>query len=415
MDESAGSGAEDRNDSEAKNTVKADALKHRVCEWVDSRREALLAISHEIHAKPELAFEERAACALLVRTFQDAGLEVKPGSHGLDTAFRGDFGASDGPCVALVAEYDALPEIGHACGHNLIATASVGASLALLDMADELPGRIRVLGTPAEEVGAGKEIMARNGAFEDVDCAMMIHPAGFNLPAMPCICKTDVDVIYKGRASHAAAAPERGINALDALVNAYQSIAALRQHIRPDERIHGIFLEAGQAANVVPERAVGRFYVRSPHEGGLAKLKVRVAACLEAGAIATGAEIETQWSEIDYLDLWSNQPLQDTFQANAESLGREFIPMSALGGSMAGSTDMGNISQRVPSIHPMLQASPPSINIHNREFADYAGGEMGDLAALDGAKSLAMTAIDFLFDADLRSRTKNIFDAANSK
>jgi amidohydrolase len=395
--------------------AKADSLKRRVRDWVDSEREALLAISHEIHAHPELAFEEHKACALLVRSLRDLGLEVESGSHGLETAFRTDFGTGPGPCVALVAEYDALPEIGHACGHNLIATASVGAGMALLSMADELPGRVRILGTPAEEGGAGKEIMLRQGAFEGVDCAMMMHPAGFNLPTMPCICKADVDVTYRGRASHASAAPERGINALDALVSGYQSIAALRQHIKPSERIHGIILDGGQAPNVVPERAMGRFYVRSPYESGLAKLKARVAACLEAGAIATGAEVEMTWSEIDYLDMWSNQPLEEKFQTNAEALGREFIPISALSSSMAGSTDMGNVSHKVPSIHPMLAASPPRINIHNREFADYAGGEMGDHAALDGAKSLAMTAIDFLFDAELRTRTRNVFDNTEAR
>ncbi len=405
--------AEGMSDPDTK--ARIDPLKQAICDWVDSRRSDLLAISHELHANPELAFKEHKACALLVRSLRDSGLEVQAGSHGLDTAFRSDFGGSSSPCVALVAEYDALPDIGHACGHNLIATASVGAGMALASLAGELPGSVRILGTPAEEDGAGKEIMLRQGAFEGVDCAMMIHPAGFNLPAMPCICKADVDVVYRGRAAHAAAAPERGINALDALVTAYQGIAALRQHIHPTERIHGIIIDGGQAPNIVPERASGRFYVRSPHESGLAKLKARVAACLEAGGVATGAEVEIEWSEIDYLDLWSNQPLQESFQSNAETLGRKFIPMSALSPMMAGSTDMGNVSQRVPSIHPMLASSPPNTNIHNREFADYAGGQMGDEAALDGAKSLAMTAIDFLFDANLRSRTQNVFDSIEAK
>jgi len=387
-----------------------EALKAQLCDWVDSQRADLLRVSHQIHANPELAFEERQACNLLVETLRKAGLDVATGSGGLETAFSTTFGAESGPCVALLAEYDALPEIGHACGHNLIATASVGAGLALASLADELPGRVRVLGTPAEEKGGGKAIMMKAGAFEGVDCALMIHPAGFNLGAMPCICKTDVNVVYRGRASHASAAPERGVNALDALVLAYQSVAALRQHIRPDERINGIITDGGKAANIVPEAAAGTFYVRSPYQKGLERLRKRVHACFEAGAQATGATLEIEWSEIDYLDLRSSTPLEQTFQANAEQLGREFIPADAIAPMMAGSTDMGNVSHEFPSIHPMLAAAPRNVSIHNREFADYAGGEMGDLAALDGAKALAMTALDYLYSESLQERTRNVFE-----
>jgi amidohydrolase len=387
-----------------------DELKREACEWIDSRRSELIEISRKIHARPELSFEEYAASALLIEVLGAAGLEVESGSYGLDTAFEAEFGAGEGPRVALLAEYDALPEIGHACGHNLIATASVGASLALLNQTRSLPGRVRILGTPAEEDGGGKELMLRKGAFEGVDCALMMHPAGFNLAAMPCISKAEVEVVYRGRASHAAAAPERGINALDALVVAYQSVGALRQHIAPDERIHGIFVDGGQAPNIVPERAAGRFFVRSPFRPGLEDLKKRVEGCFEAGAAATGAELEVTWGDVDYLDLRSNIPLQETFQSNAEFLGRRFIPQGMIPGAMAGSTDMGNVSHHVPSIHPMLAAAPPRVNIHNREFADHAGSELGDEAAIDGAKILAMTAIEFLYDPDLRERTRNAFE-----
>lgn len=390
-------------------------LKTQICNWVDSQRVDLLRISHEIHAKPELAFEEHEACRVLVETLRKAGLDVATGSGGLETAFSSEFGAESGPCVALLAEYDALPEIGHACGHNLIATASVGAGLALASIANELPGRVRVLGTPAEENGGGKAIMLKAGAFAGVDCALMIHPAGFNLGAMPCICKTDVKVVYHGRAAHASAAPERGINALDALVLAYQSVAALRQHIRSDERIHGIITDGGKAANIVPETAAGTFYVRSPYQKGLARLRKRVHACFEAGAQATGATLEIAWSDVNYLDLRSNAPLEQRFQANAEQLGREFIPPDAIAPMMAGSTDMGNVSHEFPSIHPMLAAAPMNVSIHNRDFADYAGGEMGDLAALDGAKALAMTALDYLYSPALQERTRNVFEHSEAR
>jgi len=387
----------------------ANELKQRVQEWLDSRRKDLLHVSHEIHAHPELAFEEHRASALLIETLRAAGLEVEAPSHGLETAFLSDFGSEGGARVAILAEYDALPDIGHACGHNLIATSAIGAGLALAALGEHLPGRIRILGTPAEEGGGGKELMLRQGAFQDVDCALMMHPAGFNLSAMPCICRSEVEVVYRGRAAHAAASPESGINALDALVLAYQSIGALRQHIRPDERIHGIITDGGEAPNIVPERASGRFYVRSPFQPGLEALKQRVTGCFEAGAAATGASVEVTWGEADYLDLRSNAPLEETFQANAESLGRRFIPKDLIPSSMAGSTDMGNVSHAVPSIHPMLAAAPPNINIHNREFADHAGSEMGDDAAIDGAKILAMTAIDYLCDESLQERARNVF------
>jgi amidohydrolase len=388
----------------------ADALKKEACEAVDRMAPALLRISRRIHARPELAFEEREAQALLVDALRGAGLPVEAGAYGLDTAFAAEFG-SGVACVALLAEYDALPEIGHACGHNLIATAGVGAALALAQLAGRLPGRVRVLGTPAEERGCGKELMARCGALDGVDAAMMIHPASVNLVTMPCVCLAELDVSYRGEAAHAAAMPERGINALDALVIAYQGIAALRQHIRSSERIHGIITEGGRAPNIVPERAAGRFYVRAASQAELAPLKRRVEGCFRAGAEATGAELDLRWGDADYLDIRFNEPLADSFQRNAESLGRVFFPIDKLPASLQGSTDMGNVSQRVPSIHPMLAAAPVHCTIHNAEFARWAGSDLGDAAAIDGAKALAMTALDFLTDASLRERARAAFEA----
>jgi amidohydrolase len=388
--------------------------KDDLCVAIDAMAGDLLAVSRDIHANPELAFEERRAAALLVETLRGAGLAVDVGSYGLDTAFQSEFGADAIPCVALLAEYDALPEIGHACGHNLIATASLGAALALASLADRLPGRVRLLGTPAEEHGCGKELMAREGAFEGVDAALMMHPSSVNLVSMPCIAMAELDVVYHGRAAHAAAMPERGINALDALVIGYQAVAALRQHIARDERIHGIVTDGGEAPNIVPERAAGRFYVRAADAQALAPLKQRVEACFRAGADATGADVEILWGAADYLDIRFNEPLASAFRVNAEKLGREFFPYDKLPPSIQGSTDMGNISYRVPSIHPMLAAAPLHCTIHNPEFAKWAGSEMGDAAALDGAKALAMTALDFLCDADLRERSRNVFEAAGA-
>ena len=392
-----------------------ERLKSEVCDAVDALRGTLLHVSHEIHANPELAFEEHHAARLLIETLENAGLSVEAGAFGLETAFASDFGPDGAPCVALLAEYDALPKIGHACGHNLIATASVGAGLALATLSERIPGRVRVLGTPAEEHGGGKELMARNGALEGVDAALMMHPANLNLTTMPCIAMAEVDVVYEGLAAHASAMPDRGINALDGLMIAYQSIAALRQHIPLGQRIHGIVTDGGQAPNIVPERAAGRFYVRAANFEELEPLKRRVEGCFRAGAEATGAKVAIQWGEADYRNLLFNAPLADAFRANAERLGREFFPVEKIPGNFAGSTDMGNVSYRTPSIHPMLACAPFQCTIHNAEFEKWAGSESGDDAALDGAKALAMTALDFFIDRDLRERSRNIFEAEQGK
>jgi amidohydrolase len=388
----------------------AAELKQAVCAAVDDIREELLRLSHGIHAKPELAFEEREAAALLSESIRRSGLEVETGAYGLETAFAAEFGSGDAGCVAILAEYDALPEIGHACGHNIIASAGVGAGLALFALADRLPGKVRILGTPAEERGGGKELMARKGAFDGVDAAMMVHPAGANLVTMPSLACSEVDVRYRGRASHASAMPEQGINALDALVIAYQSIGALRQHIGIFERIHGIITNGGQAPNIVPENAAGRFYVRAANADELATLKGRVENCFRAGANATGAELELAWNEVDYLDIRFNEPLAESYRANAEALGRVFFPIDKVPAGLAGSTDMGNVSYRVPSIHPMIASAPLNCSIHNPEFEQWAGGEMGDEAAVDGAKALAMTAVDYLCSPELRQRTRESFE-----
>lgn len=386
-------------------------LNTTITSYIDTIADELLRVSRTIHANPELAFKETDACALLASTATAHGLQTTSGAYGLDTAFEGTItGNASGPNIAVLAEYDALPGIGHACGHNLIATSALGASLALNHVKDQLGGRATFLGTPAEERGGGKEVMARNGAFEHVDAAIMMHPAGINLSTMPCICVAEVEVIYHGRSAHASAMPHKGLNALDGLLLAYQGISNLRQHIQATERIHGIVTEGGQAPNIVPDRAVGEFYVRAKNAEELEALKPRVRACFDAGAQASGTRVEVLWAGVDYLDLNTNWPLAKAFQKHAESIGREFYPLEKLGTSGSGSTDMGNVSYRVPSIHPMLAAAPPKVVIHNPEFAKYAGSEMGDQAALDGAKSLALTAVEYLTDATLQQQSQRAFE-----
>ena len=386
-------------------------LKKQVCDVIDTMAGELVEASHAIHANPEIAFEETFAHGLLTDKVAEHGLEVERHACGLDTAFISSFGADNkgDATVGILSEYDALPGIGHACGHNIIATTGLGAALALSKLGGNLPGRVRYLGTPAEESGNGKELMARQGAFDGLDAAMMVHPAGVDLITMPSLAVNEVRVTYTGKPSHASAMPHAGINALDGLVTAYQSIAQLRQHIKQSERIHGIFNEAGLAPNIVPDRAVGTFYVRAENGLALADLKKRVQNCFEAGALAAGCEVQIDWALGDYLEIKDSWPIAQRYQQNAESLGRDFFPIEKMPSGGAGSTDMGNVSHRVPSIHPMIACAPPSVVIHNPEFAKWAGSETGDKAVIDGAKALAMTAIDVLTDQALMQDAKAQF------
>lgn len=385
-----------------------EELKAQLCGVIDALAPELISVSHEIHANPELAFHEVKAAALLTRKLEEADLPVTREAFGLETGFATSFGTK-GPEVGILSEYDALPDIGHACGHNIIATTGLGATLALATLNGNLPGRVRYLGTPAEEKGGGKEIMAQQGAFDGLDAAMMMHPAGVDLKTMPCICISEVQATYHGKTAHASAMPHAGRNALDGLVTAYQSIAQLRQHIQHTERIHGIITKGGSAPNIVPDLAEGLFYIRAANAIELAALKTRVIACFEAGALATGCQVELTWAQADYLEMKTSWPIADAFETNAKQLGRKFFPLEKLPTSSLGSTDMGNVSHRVPSIHPMLSCAPPHVVIHNPEFAKWAASDMGDTACLDGAKALAMTAIDFMLDKDMQDAAKAQF------
>ncbi len=388
-----------------------ELLKKDAVAAVDSLRGELLELSHAIHREPELALEEFKAAARLTNAVERHDLPVSRESFGLKTAYVSEFGRGDGPTIAILSEYDALPGVGHACGHNIIAAAGLGAALALASLGARLPGRVRYLGSPAEERFGGKEIIARAGAFERADAAMMVHPSNLNLTAMPCIAFSEVEATFYGRAAHASAMPYCGLNALDAVVGAYQSIAQLRQHIRQTERLHGIITDGGLAANIVPERAACRFYVRAADMHELAALKKRVQACFEAGALSSGCTVEIRWGDTDYLDLKTNRPMAEAFAKNAGALGRAFYPVENIPASFAGSTDMGNVSHRLPSIHPMLAVAPAGVIIHNAEFATWAQSSKGDEGVIDGAKALAQTALDLMGDPALLSATKADFAA----
>ncbi len=388
-----------------------DSLRKDVISAIESMRGSLLDLSHAIHAEPELSLHEFKAAARLSAEVEKHELPVTREAFGLKTAYVSEFGRAEGPTIAILSEYDALPGIGHACGHNIIATIGFGAAMALAKLGAGLPGKVRYLGTPAEEAHGGKELMARLGAFAGTDAAMMVHPSNMNLMTMPCIAVADVEAVFHGKAAHASAMPHRGVNALDAVVTAYSAIAQLRQHIHNTERIHGIITDGGMAPNIVPERASCRFFIRAADVHDLAKLKQRVLACFEAGALATGCRLELNWSGSDYLDLKTNWPMAEVFERHAKGLGREFFPMEDIPSGFAGSTDMGNVSHRVPSIHPMLSAAPADVIIHNPEFTRWAGSAQGDDAVIDGAKALALTALEVMAEPHLLSRVRADFEA----
>lgn len=379
-----------------------EALKRRTCDEVDRLADRLIDASHQIHAHPELNFEEVFAHDLLTSILDDEGRAPERHAYGVGTAFESRAG-STGPDIAVLCEYDALPGIGHACGHNVIATAGLGAGLAAAVLAEEMGGRVRIMGTPAEEGGGGKILMARQGAFDGVAAAMMVHPADADLIRMDCIAVQEMYIDYHGKAAHAAAAPQEGRNALDAAVLGYMNVAALRQHILPAERIHGIFVRAGDKANIVPAETAMTWMIRSSNIASLQPLKARVVQCLEASAVATGCSCDVSWQGVTFADMVDNGPMVAAYVDNAARVGRTVQDPRASGKSVVGSTDMGNISYLVPSIHPMIQVAEAGVPIHTIDFATWARSEKGDLAVLDGAKVMAMTVLDLWASESLRA------------
>lgn len=370
-----------------------EELKLRACARIDEVAQDLVDASHHIHDNPELNFEEHIASELLSRLSSTHGMPVDRNAFGCETGFAGDIGS--GATVCIMSEYDALPDIGHGCGHNIIATAGLGAAIGLAFVAGDAGGRLRYLGTPAEEGGGGKLVMARNGCLEGVDIAMMVHSADADLTTIDAIALQQLFVEYGGEAAHAAAAPERGRNALDAAVLGYMAVGALRQHILPTERIHGIFVRGGSKPNIVPHDAATEWYVRSDTMTSLSQLKPRVVAALESGAHACGCTVHHEWDANPYADMVTNNNLSAMYIANAATTGRTVRLPGAEGRRVVGSTDMGNISHLVPSIHPMIASATAGTAIHTTAFERESKTAMADRAVIDGAKIMAMTAIDF--------------------
>ena len=383
-------------------------IKQQVCLDIDNRAADLISISHEIHAHPELNYQEKFAHDRLTQYIADSKIKVDRGAFELETAFDASVRGGSGPTVAVLCEYDALPGIGHACGHNIIAAAGLGAGVALSAVAEVCGGNLRLMGTPAEEGGGGKIEMARKGAFNNIDAAMMIHPSDQDLARMNAIAIQQLFVRYQGLAAHAAVSPDKGKNALDAAVLGYMNVAAMRQHIRPTERMHGIFTKAGEKPNIVPREAEMDWYVRSDTIETLQPLKARIAKCLEAGAMAADCTVSFDWQKNTYADLVDNLPLLTSYVLNSAQMGRD-LTTDFLPGTGGGSTDMGNLSYLVPSIHPMLQVAPRGVSLHSAQVAEFTASKEADKAVLDGAKIMAMTAIDMWLSDTLSSQVQVAF------
>lgn len=380
-------------------------VKAAAKEKLDASRLRILDLSHRIHANPESGYREKKAAAWITEMLSEAGFCVDTGICDLPTAFSAKAG-SGSLHVSICAEYDALPGIGHACGHNIIAAAAVGAGLAAAGIADEIGLTVEVIGTPAEESGnaGGKILLIERGAFSGVHAAMMIHPAPFDTLTPKIIAASMFDVHYTGKEAHASSYPEVGINAADALTVAQTAIGLLRQHILPTDRIHGIITKGGDAPNIVPAHTTARYLVRGETLARLEELRPRVYACFEAGAVASGAKLEIEGGDKPYADMIHDQDIAELYRRNSELLGRSFADADAAEKKAAASTDMGNVSHVIPSIHPMLGIdSLPAVN-HQKEFADKCVTDSADQAIYDGALAMAWTAIDLATDNSVRNR-----------
>ncbi|HEY5640750.1 MAG TPA: M20 family metallopeptidase [Dehalococcoidia bacterium] len=370
---------------------------------VDEIRESLIDLSHRIHANPELRFEEHKSSGWAADALEEAGLPVERGACSLPTAFIARAGS--GPLhVAICAEYDALPEIGHACGHNIIASAAVGAGIAAASVADEVGLTVSVMGTPAEEGGGGKIFMLERNAFDGVHAAMMVHPAPVDVAEPPIIAAQRVEVEYTGKEAHASSYPQMGINAADALTVAQVAIGLIRQHIQPTDRVHGIVTKGGDAANVVPAHTSASYSIRAQTLAELDDVRAKVFRCFEAGALATGCEVNIIASPFAYAEMRHDSEIAAAYKRNAEALGRKFPEMRPEFQRFAGSTDMGNVSLALPSIHPMIGISSWPASNHQPEFTAHCVTEAADRAVIDGAVAMAWTAIDLASDEGIRGR-----------
>jgi amidohydrolase len=387
-----------------------EKIKKSVGRDIDAGYEKLRELSLRIHDNPETAMTERRAADWLGAYLEKSGFKVEKGICKLPTAFRAVYGRGR-PAIAFLAEYDALPKIGHACGHNLIAASSVAAGVACRGVVDKLGGTVIVYGTPGEEIAGGKAIMAGRGAFRDADVAMEVHPGGGHRVVINVLACQNLDIEFLGKAAHAAAEPETGINALAAMILSFNAIDALRQHIKDKERIHGIITDGGEVANVVPAHTAASFIVRAENEKDLDALEERVLNCFTGAAAATGAELKYRWDAVRYQAMRNNLTLGRLYRQNMAALGQS-VPMGE-NSRIDGSTDVGNVSQLIPAVHPFMRIAPESVPTHSPDFARAAATEDALRRMLDAAKAMAMTAADLLADPATLKKVRAEFEKGN--
>jgi len=383
-----------------------EELKASAIGGIDSHRRQLTELSANIHANPELGFQETKAAAWLTQYLAENGFSVERGICELPTAFRASYGQGK-PAIAILAEYDALPKLGHACGHNLIAASAAGAAVAAKPAIDQFGGNILVIGTPAEELHGGKAIIAERGGFDDLDIAMMVHPGAHDTVTTQTLAAHALEIEFFGKAAHAAARPETGINALEAMLLSFNAINSLRQHIKDRARIHGIITDGGEAANIVPVHSAGTFLVRAEDDAYLDELKQKVLNCFVGAATATGARLEYRWENVYYAPLRNNLTLAQLFHRNMEYLGRKVLLSNPK--QTFASTDMGNVSQLIPSIHPHVAIAPEEVLIRSPEFATAATSDTAIRGLVDGAKALAMTVVDLVASPEIVTKIKEEF------
>jgi amidohydrolase len=386
--------------------LEEEKLKEKLKAELEIRRSELVRLSSDIHDNPELGFQEVKAVSWLSNYLENNGFCVEKGVAGLATAFQATYGEGK-PKIAVLAEYDALPGVGHGCGHNIIAASAVGAGVASKIVVDNLGGSIIVLGTPGEETFGSKIDMIKAGIFDDVDVAMMVHPSVLNMAIYRTLACLPLEVEFFGKAVHAAIHPAEGVNALEAIILAFNSINSLRQHIKEQARIHGIITNGGEAPNVVPAYSAAKFMIRAPDYAYLEELQGKVLNCFKGASLASGARLKYRWGEKVYAPIKNNVAMARLFSDNLESLGRKLDIFDSQG--PFGSSDMGNVSDVVPSIHPMVAIASPPVFLHSTEFASAAASEAGHQGLLDAAKAMAMTVVDIIGRPGVLEKIKQEF------
>lgn len=378
------------------------SLKEAIRDNITRTRQSTIDLSHRIHASPEVGFEEYLAAEWVGEALFDAGFSVEAGVADLPTALVGT--AGDGPLViGICAEYDALPGVGHACGHNIISAAAVAAGRALASVASDLQITIKVFGTPAEENGGGKILMLDAGVFDGTHAAMMVHPAPYEQVYANVLANGDLLVEFVGKNAHASAAPYKGLNAGDAVTLAQVAVGLMRQQLRPGDQIHGIVTNGGETPNVIPARAGAHYYIRASDLEGLRDLEQRVRRCFEGAALATGCDVTVRATAPDYSEFRNNTVMASLYEGNARMLDRP-LPLPDEVEHAGGSTDMANVSRAIPAIHPSLAIDCGSAVNHQPEFAAHCIGESGDRALIDGATAMAWTVVDMATDSALRAQ-----------